>query len=93
MLLALLRITMNIMVTITCKIPEKLDVELESIAEKRRLSKSEIVREALEQSIEQQKKSSQLSAYDVMKAGCGIIKKGPHDLATNPKHLEGFGRD
>jgi hypothetical protein len=29
----------------------------------------------------------------VMKAACGILKSGSRDLATHPRHLEGFGRD
>ena len=32
------------------------------------------------------------SAFDLMKDGCGIIRSGVTDLATNPKHLEDFGR-
>ena len=33
------------------------------------------------------------TAYELMKDGCGIVDSGLGDLATNPKHLEGFGRD
>ena len=33
------------------------------------------------------------SAFDLMKDGCGILKSGVPDLASNPKHLEGLGRD
>jgi hypothetical protein len=29
----------------------------------------------------------------LMREGCGIVKQGPRDLATNPKHMKGFGRD
>jgi hypothetical protein len=35
----------------------------------------------------------EVSAWDVMKKFCGIVDGGPGDLATNPKHMEGFGRD
>jgi hypothetical protein len=31
-----------------------------------------------------------VSAFDLMKDGCGIVKSGVPDLASNPKHLEGF---
>lgn len=86
-------ITVSAMTTITCKIPEKLDAELEAIVEKRGISKSELVRQAIEQNIEQQKRQVKLSAYDLMKEACGIIKGGPRDLATNPKYMQGFGRD
>lgn len=37
----------------------------------------------------------ELSAYDVAQqlGIIGCIKDGPPDLATNPKYMEGFGRD
>jgi metal-responsive CopG/Arc/MetJ family transcriptional regulator len=81
------------MTTITCKIPEKLEAEMNAIVEKRGISKSEFVRESIQQQIHEQKKRVKLSAYEVMKEACGIIQGGPRDLATNPKHLKGFGRD
>lgn len=34
-----------------------------------------------------------VSVYDLIKDDIGIMKGGPSDLATNPKHMEGFGRD
>jgi len=34
-----------------------------------------------------------VSAYDVMKDRIGIGRSGHRDLSTNPKHMEGFGRD
>ena len=34
-----------------------------------------------------------VSAYEAMKDGCGIARSGHRDLSTNPKHMEGFGRD
>jgi len=79
--------------TITCKISENLNAELEAIAEKRGISKSEFVREAIERSLERQKYQVKLSAWDVMKEACGVLKGGPRDLATNPKHTKEFGRD
>ena len=36
---------------------------------------------------------SEASAYELMKNGCGIVDSGIGDLATNPDHMEGFGRD
>lgn len=81
------------MTTITCKLPEALDAELESVAAKRGVSKSEVVREALESSLPEQKRRAGLSAFEAMKSGCGMIQDGPRDLATHPRHMEGFGRD
>jgi Arc/MetJ-type ribon-helix-helix transcriptional regulator len=93
LLLSGVGITIAAVPTITCKIPEKMDAELESIIEKRAISKSEFVRQAIERELEEQKKAVELSAYDLMKEACGIIKGGPADLSTNPKHMKGFGRD
>ena len=81
------------MTTITCKLPEALDAELETAAEQRGVSKSAVVREAIEANLRERKKETGFSAFDVMKAGCGILRDGPRDLATHPRHMEGFGRD
>ncbi len=32
------------------------------------------------------------TAYELMKDGRGIVDSGIGDLATNPKHMKGFGR-
>lgn len=39
--------------------------------------------------------ASERSAYDLAKQMgiIGMIKDAPSDLATNPKHMEGFGSD
>ena len=34
----------------------------------------------------------QLSAHDLMKDGCGIVRSGKRDLSTNKKHMQGYGR-
>ena len=81
------------MATITCKISENLNAELDAVAQKRGVSKSVVVREAIEANLGEQKKRAGLSAYDAMKNACGILKGGPRDLATHPRHMEGFGRD
>ena len=33
-----------------------------------------------------------LSAHDLLKDLCGIIKDGPEDLATNKRYFDDFGR-
>ena len=81
------------MITITCKISEKLDAELEAVAERRGVSKSKVVRESIEAYLPDQKKRAGISAFDVMRDACGIIKGGPRDLATHRRHMKGFGRD
>ncbi len=78
------------MATITCKIPERLDAELEAAAQRRRVPKSTIVREALEQRLKRGRKVAALTAFDLAKSVCGTLR-GPSDLATNPKYMEGLG--
>ena len=79
----------KVMTTITCKIPDKISAHLEAIARQRRVSKSQIVREALTATF--RKGKSQLSAFDLMKDVCGIVKGGPRDYASHRRHLKGFG--
>ena len=78
------------MTTITCKIPDKLSAHLEAAARQRRVSKSQIIREAIMAVL--RKKKPAVSAFDLMKDACGIIKGGPRDYASDPKHLRGFGK-
>jgi len=80
------------MKTITIKVPEELDARLTKRAKRRGVSKSEIAREALARELKTESVDEEPSAYDVMKGGCGIVDSGITDLATNPKHMEGFGR-
>ena len=77
------------MTTITCKIPDTISADLEAVARQRRVPKSQIVREALAASF--RKSKPQVSAFDLMKDACGIVKGGPRDYASHPKHLKGFG--
>ena len=79
------------MTTITCKVPEKLAAQLDALARTERCSKSDLVREALEERLRAKRRRSRVSAFDLVKHLCGAIKGGPSDLATNPNHLEGFG--
>lgn len=77
------------MVTITCKLPEKINAHLSALARQRRVPKSQIVREALAASFRQTK--AKVSAFDLMKDVCGIVKGGPKDYASHRRHLKGFG--
>ncbi len=78
------------MTTITCKLPDTLAAQLDRAAREQRSSKSAILREALEQQLQGRRKPV-VSAFDLVKQLCGSIEGGPTDLATNPKHLSGFG--
>ncbi len=78
------------MTTLTCKIPERLDAALETLARRRRLSKSAIVREALELRLGKPDARHAPVAFALVKRLCGTLR-GPSDLSTNPAHMEGFG--
>jgi hypothetical protein len=79
------------MVTITCKIPEELNELLEAEASRKMLSKSAVVRQAIERSVKKGRAQRPPTAFDAIKDLCGIIKDGPTDMSTNPKYMAGFG--
>jgi Arc/MetJ-type ribon-helix-helix transcriptional regulator len=79
------------MATVTCKISDELDARLESAARDRRVSKSAVLREALERRLKaNQGRGQSPKAYDLVKRLCGSLR-GPRDLSTNPKHMMGLG--
>lgn len=80
------------MVTITCKISDSLNEQLETEASRRLLPKSAIVRKALERSLKSSSHKGEKSAFESVKDLCGIIKDGPADMSANPKYLDGFGK-
>jgi hypothetical protein len=51
-----------------------------------------LVLEAPEPAASAAKKPPPPTAYELMKDGRGIVDSGIGDLATNPKHMKGFGR-
>jgi hypothetical protein len=77
------------MTTITCKVPDRISAHLEAEARQRRVPKSQIVREALAATF--RKSKPQMSAFDLMKDVCGMVKGGPKDYASHGKHLKAFG--
>ena len=77
--------------TITVKIPEKLEAALEEVSARRRVSKSALVRASLEESLKKELNRSRANAYALMKNGLGVVRSGRKDLASNPKHMKGFG--
>ena len=78
---------------INVRVNARLKQQLEAEAREKGVSPSDIVRQALEEHLQQ--RTPRESAYDLAKrAGLiGIFKGGPSDLSTNPKHMEGFGSD
>jgi predicted transcriptional regulator len=74
--------------TITFKADDHVDDWLEQQARALRVSKSKIVRDAVEKT---RREKAALSCHDLMQAACGSLRSGVTDLATNKKHLKGFG--
>lgn len=82
----------------TVDIPDKLFRKVKATAALRGKKIKDLVAEGLLLALEspQQKrggKDEPLTAYDLMKESIGIVDSGIADLASNPKHLEGLGRD
>jgi hypothetical protein len=54
----------------------------------------DLIEEGLRLALEAPRKSRrQQSLGALMKRARGVVDSGVSDLASNPKHLEGFGRD
>jgi metal-responsive CopG/Arc/MetJ family transcriptional regulator len=80
------------METLSLKLPAGLRARLERAAREEGQSKSEIVRSALEQYLNGQRRSQRpMSALELAAdlVGCA---KGPRDLSTNPKYMKGYGK-
>jgi len=62
---------------------------LEDLKAKTGRTESDLVRRGLQ--LVAQEERRRRSALDLAGASVGRFKKGPRDLSTNRKHLEGFG--
>jgi Arc/MetJ-type ribon-helix-helix transcriptional regulator len=79
------------MKTISLKLSDALHAKLERVAKGRKQTKSEIVRDALEQMLNGARAVKPVSALELAGdlVGCA---EGPGDLSTNPKYMEGYGK-
>ena len=79
--------------TLTIKISETLEHELRQASEWAHVSKSELVRRALQAYIAPRMAgTSFVSALDQAGDLVGCFSGGPSDLSSNPGHLDGFGK-
>ncbi|MFT3717343.1 CopG family transcriptional regulator [Pseudorhodoferax sp.] len=80
--------------TLTIKIPPALEEQLLEAAQRAHLSKSELVRRALAAYVARPADAVQPFVSALDKAGdlVGCFEGGPSDLASNPRHLDGFGQ-
>jgi|CZKI01.1.fsa_nt_gi predicted transcriptional regulator len=77
------------MPTLTLKLPADAAARLDRMASRRRITKSAVMREALEDKL--RSSANEPSVHDLMKASVGLIDSGVRDLGHNPRHLKGFG--
>ena len=78
------------MPTISLKVPDDLDARLEARARTLGRSKSELTREALSRYLDDGTTTG-ASGLDLVRDLVGTVR-GPGDLASNKKHLRGYGR-
>lgn len=80
--------------TLTLKISPALEKQLLEAAQRAHLSKSELVRRALAAYVTRPADGAKLFVSALDQAGdlAGCFEGGPSDLASNPRHLDGFGR-
>ena len=74
------------MVTISLKLPTPLLRDLEGEARRRGLSKSALIRNSLEATLQRKRQRKPLSCLDVMGNLVGSFH-GPRDLSTNRRYL------
>jgi hypothetical protein len=78
--------------TLTIKIPKELAAALDKAVQSTQLTKSELVRRALVAYTARQQETPFVSALEQAGDLVGCFKGGASDLASNPRHMEGFGR-
>jgi metal-responsive CopG/Arc/MetJ family transcriptional regulator len=72
--------------TVSFKLPEDLDRALSDLAQQRHSTRSELLREAVRRLIQEKPQSVLARTKDLV----GSLK-GPADLSTSPRHMDGYG--
>lgn len=81
------------MSVLTCKLPHALDSRLADLARRRGVPKSVLVREAIEAKIAEEAAAPRAAnLIEALGDSVGSIASGKRDLASNKKHLQGYGR-
>ena len=78
------------MVGISLKMSEPLAAELAAVAHRKGVSKSALMREAIEAFLREDEANHPRSALDLVVDLVGTCE-GPADLSVNEKYMEGFG--
>lgn len=80
------------MQTVSLRLPARLLAQLEEEAKARRVTKSSLVRESLEEALTRRSAAQATTCYELACDLAGIVKGLPKDLAENPKYMEDFGK-
>lgn len=75
------------MESMSIKLPRALSAKVSRLARRRNVSRTEIVRDALEVYTAEEGSSAGSAVNDLK----GCLKGLPRDLSTNPRHLKGYG--
>lgn len=79
------------MTPISLKMPTRLALEVSEAARRRGVSRSALIREALEAFLRAERSDEAVSALSLASGLAGAFR-GPADLSTNPNHMRGFGQ-
>jgi Arc/MetJ-type ribon-helix-helix transcriptional regulator len=79
------------MKTVSLKLPEALEIRLNAFIHKRKVSKSVVIREALEAYLAREGETDSGAFLEAARDLSGSLD-GPADLSSNPKHLDGYGQ-
>jgi Arc/MetJ-type ribon-helix-helix transcriptional regulator len=82
---------MEAMRTITVKLPSGLAARLDARVKRRGIALSDVVRQALERHLDDADEGHPGSCLELAADLAGSLR-GRADLASNPKHLRGYGR-
>ena len=78
--------------TLAIRISKSERTAIRKRAKQEKLSQGDLVRRALRAYGVTAEPATAKTGYDVIKHLIGSCKGGSTDLATNPKHMEGYGR-
>lgn len=76
------------MESMSIKLPRALSAKVSRLAKRRNVSRTEIVRDALEVYAASEGAAPGSAVSDLK----GCLKGLPRDLSTNPRYLEGYGK-
>jgi predicted transcriptional regulator len=77
---------------VSVKVPAALGVKLAAVAAERRLSKSHVVRQALEAALSRRRTVARRRSFTALAGDLAGCASGPVDLSHHPRHLRGYGR-